>query len=132
MSLETHLFQMLSTNEGLRALIADRIYPGKLPPNVVYPAVIYRVLGGPDFTTFEGIDPARDSRIEFNVVAQTYIQVIAVKKALIKAFKSYVQTVGDSTIGGAQLAMDVDDTWSETTTLFRRIVAFDVIHEEHD
>lgn len=83
MSAESILYTALSTDAGITALVAGRIYPGLLPQGKALPAVVFLRTDGEYITTIHSSTPV-GSRVELEVwaVAQTNSAAEAIGDAI--------------------------------------------------
>lgn len=69
-NIATALFEALTADDGVTALVERRIYPDELPQNEPVPALIYTVIYDPKSSTFTG-STLRSARVQIDVYAPT-------------------------------------------------------------
>ncbi len=81
--IEAALQEMLVSAPGVRALVADRVYPSTLPQNAVLPAVTFRQISGPPVgDSNDGPSRLFRPRFEVNAWDTDYARAVAVAKAV--------------------------------------------------
>src|SRR6266516_2428172 len=73
--IEADLVAYLLANAGLKALVADRIRPTKIPPvklGLGYPCVLFFTVTGSRDHTHDAVDGLRYPHFQFNCWAKTY------------------------------------------------------------
>ncbi len=135
MKIEEALFAYLTGYAGLVALVADRVYPTKLPPSPVLPAVVYQRIsstrtyshddapGTPDWVTVRmQFSCWADGDSGYDVATDVGAQVVA-------ALSGYRGTMGSVRVGAALVELD-DDDFEPDTARWRRRVDVMISHEE--
>lgn len=72
------LFEALTADDGVTALVDRRIYPDELPQNEPVPALVYTVIYDPKSSTFTGAT-LRSARVQIDVYAPTLKAAAAVQ-----------------------------------------------------
>ncbi|MBI4800633.1 MAG: DUF3168 domain-containing protein [Desulfarculus sp.] len=122
-TLDTHkLAQALKQDAAVAALVADRVYPVKLPQGCVLPAITYqRVSGGQD-STLEGDSGLEFPRVQVSCWSKSYTQAHALAKAARGAMKS-ARAFRATTINDM-------DHYEDETGVYAVFVDFSIEHEE--
>lgn len=92
MSIESDLYESLTGNAGLNAIISGRVYPHVprgLPQRPSLPAVTYQRIGGVPVYTYRGRAGLTASRFQFNCFGRTNLEAIATCQALIEALDGF-------------------------------------------
>ncbi len=131
MSLERGgIYAHLQTRASLVALVADRVYPRRLPSEATLPAIVYRRVGPTDRGLSQtGADGLADARFQFDVWSVDPDEADAVAAELVAAFHGYRGVMGDTVVGAARVANDIDDD-EPMTGLYRRVVDVLIQHQE--
>lgn len=77
MSVETDVYDALTGDAGVSALVSARVYPQKLPEDVTLPAIAYRFIDSVDYAGLKEV-----VRIQIDIYATTYSAVKSVRDAL--------------------------------------------------
>lgn len=77
MSVEIAVYDALTGDAGVAALVSTRVYPQNLPPDVALPAIVYRNI---DSVPSGGL--CEVTRVQLDVYGATYASVKAVRDAL--------------------------------------------------
>ena len=131
MSLERGgIFAHLAAQAAFVAIVADRVYPRRLPQEAALPAVVYRRIG-PTVRELSqsGSDGLADARFQFDVWATDPDEADAIASELVAAFHGYRGQMGDTVVGASRVANDIDDD-EPATGLYRRIVDVLIQHQE--
>lgn len=131
MSLERGgIYAHLAARPGFVALVGDRVYPRRLPQEATLPAVVYRLIGTTDRGLSQsGSDGLADARFQFDVWADDPDEADAIAAELVAAFHGFRGFMGDTVVGAARVANDIDDD-EPMTGLYRRIVDVLIQHQE--
>jgi len=82
MSAESTLYAWLAADAGVAALVAGRIYPDVIPPDVALPAIAYARLSTEPVTTVHGAMPAQFVNLQVQCWAATRTSAEAVADAV--------------------------------------------------
>lgn len=111
--IEETVYQALSTDSALTALVGARIYPEYLPEDCVYPAVVYGRTNTERLQTYCGTAGAAESLIEVLSIAKALTESRAVAAAVRAAMETIPQcTVGDDA-GDHQRDMELHQVAAE-------------------
>lgn len=108
MSIETEIFDGLTGNASLFALINARVFPHVprgLPQQSQLPAVTYQQISGVSQFTHEGLMPLTEARFQFNAFGRTALEVNEVMSRLLPALQD-IGTAKITAIEGPRDAMD--------------------------
>jgi len=103
MSIETTLYNALSGDAAIIALVSDRIYPQIAPDSAAVPYITYQVIATNAYNVLVGAPGSERKVIQINCVSNTYAQA----KSISTAVKTALVDVGYLTGGG-------DDYFSST------------------
>ncbi|SRR6266516_815387 len=106
--IEADLVAYLLANAGLKALVADRIRPTKIPPvklGLGYPCVLFFTVTGSRDHTHDAVDGLRYPHFQFNCWAKTYKDAKLVAAAVAAALDNYRGTLG----GTVRTSFQVED-----------------------
>ncbi len=123
MMLAESLRDYLIADSGLSALVSERVHPVLLPQNSTLPAVTYQLISQDPLHTLDGPVNLNRPRVQFDVWADTYLEMEAVNDALRNALDGFTGGIGGSPpsliVQGAFLVTERDLFESEPE-LFRR------------
>lgn len=121
MTIAALLFQALTNDLGVAALVGTRVYPLMLPQQATLPAIRYqRISNSPQ----EGTSTLRESRWQIDGWATTYLAVQTLAAAIKAAIEDYSDTDQTPSIRWSRIVGESDDYDPETKTYN---VSFDVI-----
>lgn len=130
MLIEQAIFNHLSTDAGVAALVGTRVYPVMLPQGATLPAVTYMRVSSTRMRTFGAPRMGRVARFQFTVWATTYLSRGAIVAALIDALEGYSGTLGG--VGGVDvLAIQQEgqlDDYEPTAKVFQSACDFFITH----
>lgn len=132
MRAEKVMYSLLTGDAGVAALVANRVYPGKLPQNTVMPAISYEMVSAYDAVpvTANGNGTLVYSRVQVTALAKSYADCKAVLEAARKAvlFKSgLILGVRVMSITRAGIGPDQRD---DDLNLYLQSVDYTVLHDE--
>ena len=94
MSVESELYDRLTTHAGLSALVSDRVYPGHLPQSPTLPALSFgRVSAGRPSAMGTDIGLV-EARFQIDVWDKKYLSLVAVKEQVRAALQRWSTTSG--------------------------------------
>lgn len=132
LALETALFDYLSGDGGVAALVGDRIYPMRLPEGAHIPAISWhRVDANRTYTfdPFEETDAWVQARVQFNCWAYTPEESMTIGEAVLMALSGFDGDMSGQLIGSS-FAVNEFDTYEGTTKFHRRILDFLISYED--
>ena len=77
MSVEIAVYDALTGDAGVAALVSTRVYPQVLPPDVTLPAIVYRNIDSVPFGSL-----CQVSRVQIDVYGASYSSVKGVRDAV--------------------------------------------------
>ena len=120
------LFTFVASDPTLTGAIGTRVWPGRLPQEPVLPALTYtRLSAPPELTQTSYV--LRRIRVAFGCWAKTYDGAAALGAVLISSLAHKPIEEGG---GNCLLLGDRDVAPDPETGLFRRLVEFQIYHEE--
>jgi hypothetical protein len=122
--IDTDLFTWLCTTAG-----HTRVYPGHMPQEVDYPAIVYTRISAPRELTHSAPDTLVLGRFQLDFWGETHASVRAAADTIRQSLNGYKATMGSTIIGAAWLELDQDDM-SATPHLFRVINDYFIYFKE--
>jgi len=98
MSIEAAIYEILSTDSTVAALVGARIKPSILPQGLAMPAITYQQISGPRDETTDGPTGLVASRWQVNMWATTYAGVLVVRTAVRQILDGYSSTAAGTRI----------------------------------
>ena len=120
MSFEEGLFYYLDNYAGLSAEVDDRIYPAKLPPSPVLPAVTYNRISTPRLSKFQD-QFLPHARFQFDCWAMEFSRAKNVAAQVKAALDVYSGLMGTYTVE-VSLIDDEIDTYEPETGYWHSII----------
>ena len=115
MTFEEALFDYLSTNTGIVAVVDDRIYPKRLVQDPTLPAIVFQVVSArPAYTNDQAGDPPGAStsyvrnRVQFDLWADSYEGLLPVKSALFDGISGFRGMMGTMMIQSVFILNELD------------------------
>lgn len=96
--IEHFIFQLLSNDAGVAAIVESRIYPVLLPQNPVWPCVGYNVEHGQEGKTFDGQGTAQEANVEIDCWSENHAGMLDLFEAVKAALKNYSGTLAGVTV----------------------------------
>ena len=129
MNIEQCISDYLEGSTGIEDLIADRIYPIKLPQNPTLPAMTYRVISGMEHHDIDVAYP----RFQFNCWGDTYSEAKTLAYATKQAFQRMKSVIG-GTSGKAMIQgvvlNEIDMSYDMDTQLYGIFVDVRLIYRK--
>lgn len=113
MSIETALYELVTTDATLLALVGRHVYPVLIPQDVETPALAYQVISQPGQYAHDGDVGLLRTRVQWTGQASTYAELRAVMGALRARLSAYTGVVDGETIQ-ALFVENMRDQWSGT------------------
>lgn len=132
MSLESAIFDYLTADAGVGALVLDRVYPVRLPEKSTLPAIVYHKVSASRLYTYDTYgtsDPFVQARVQFDCWGRTALEAIDVGTAVLVALSGYDGSLGGQPIQ-AGFAVDEFDTYEAATKFYRRVVDMRLLYED--
>jgi hypothetical protein len=129
--------QLLMEDAQVAALVADRIYPSRMPDAVSFPALVVTKAGGVGSYTLQGDAGIEQGRVQVDCYATNESAVIALRGAvrgLLSGFKGGTASGSPCAIASSFCINDLDlsDTSTERAgpRLKRRMLEFSIWNRE--
>lgn len=129
MTIEEGLYDFLSTDGGISALVSTRVYPGTLPQNWTAPAISYQRISGNRVRNLSGPAGRAAPRIQIDCWADSYSGSKALATAVRSAMDGYAGLMGTTTVGSVVLESDLD-FYEPDTNVYRVSMDFWISHIE--
>lgn len=123
------IYAHLQSRPGLVALVADRVYPRKMPRGAVFPLVLYSRVSTRRDATHSGPVGLAEPRIQLDVWAQDPDTADAVAEQVRLAFHGFRGQMGDIEVGSSMVVNEHDDD-DPDSGLFRRVLDAQIQHAE--
>ena len=134
MRLEEALFDYLSTDPGISALVNDHVYPVRLPEGAPLPAVSFHRVSAERIYTheiFSETDAWVRARVQVDCWSQDSAeQAMDVGDAVLAALSGYEGDMSGELIGSSFVVNEFD-TYEAPTKIHRRILEFMVAYEDN-
>lgn len=91
MSAESDLYDALTGDAGVSALVATRVYPLVAPQEAIYPKIAYQAISRQRVTAHDGEDALERVLFQITIVAATFSSAIAVRDAVKSALNAQTQ-----------------------------------------
>jgi hypothetical protein len=75
MTWEDRFYLALAEDAAVAALVGSRIFRVVAPQGTAYPLVVFRGSGGSDQHTLAGVSSLRNTRVEVEIIGETYASV---------------------------------------------------------
>jgi Protein of unknown function (DUF3168) len=128
MTIEEAFVARLDGTAAVTAINGGRIYPGFLPQRVIYPAVVYQLVGNARPSAFGSDTGLARPRYQFDCWAKTMAETVALAAELRKALQRWRQ-VGPPEVQDTFIIAEIDIP-DVAEDLFRRAVDIEVIWRE--
>lgn len=103
MSLESDFRSYLLADSNISALVGTRIYGGKLPQDVTYPAISYARISGERVHKLTGAGDRAVPRIQYDCWAESYTGAKALADLLRQRLNGASGTIGSTVVGMSRL-----------------------------
>jgi len=121
------IYERLTGDAAVFALVGNRIYPQVAPQNAEKPYVTYRVVAAVDSENFEGSDELLMRRYEFTSYAELYDDARAIVAAVKQSLQAFQGMMGSCDVDSIQFSdgdsgsdsYDDDEKIHQTTIDFR-------------
>jgi len=132
MRAESVIYQLITADAAVAALVGSKVYPGRLPQNTVMPAVAYELIGSreilPIGAQVGGV--LLKSRVQVSVLAKTYAEVKTIHEAIRKALLfQHGQIAGVSVISLTREFIG-PDARDDALGLYTQGVDYLLVHDE--
>jgi hypothetical protein len=135
--LETALYNYLTGDAGVAALVGDRVYPVRIPPGTnaqptPLPAISFqRITASRTYTydSFADTSAWVRARVQFSCWSHSAQEAIEVGEAVLLALSGYNGDMSGKVIGQSSAELELDD-YDAGGKLFRRVVDFFIYYED--
>lgn len=103
-----HIVDGLKATPAVASLVADRIYPGSRPDAPTYPLLVVSKISAPGEATFDGDAGIERARMQVDVYAEGYADMVAVKRAVRAAMVARPPFGPPCVIDSVQCINDMD------------------------
>jgi hypothetical protein len=117
--IEAGIHALITSDPTLNGLIADRLYPVRIPSGVTYPCASYQVVSASPESVSLDSAATRMKRIQFDCWATTYGECKQIEAALASLLDGYQGTLSDGTKVLLATPGVVIDRWEEDATVYR-------------
>lgn len=119
MSIEQAIFDALTADAAVAAIVRTRVYPSFVPQQEVLPAVTYRCISGDDEVTLDTDTGPLEDRWQITCWADTHAECVALFAAVQALWKRHSGAYGSVTIletyiqtrSDVPSLSDKDETW---------------------
>jgi hypothetical protein len=92
--IESSLYEHLSGDSEVAALVSSRVYPAAIPQGAAMPAVAYRLISSLDLDGLDGSIGVRKAAVQVDCYAATYMEVKTLAAAALEALQDFDGTMG--------------------------------------
>lgn len=111
MTIEEGLYELLTMDTAVAALVGTRIYPLLVPQDADLPAMAYQRISGPRDHTHSGASGLAMARMQLTYLASSYAAVKALAEAVRAALDGLRGSMGEVTVGSCMLENEFD-SWA--------------------
>lgn len=129
MGIEAHIYTRMSGFAGLTALVGTRISPNKLGQHTDLPAISYRRVASERPSNMAADIGIVRSRYQFDIWADSYDGMIAVKEQVIDCWQRYEGTQNSTEIIQAFIMLDMD-MYEDESRVHHGIVDVEINYRE--
>jgi Protein of unknown function (DUF3168) len=132
MRAEKATYTLLSNDAGVAALIAGRIYPGRLPQNTTMPALSYELVSSVDIAPITALAGGvlLRSRVQITGLAKSYGELKALLEAARKALLFQSGLIAGVRVLGITRELIGPDLRDDDLGLYLQSVDYMVTHDE--
>lgn len=132
MRAEKVTYTLLSNDSGVAALIAGRIYPGRLPQNTAMPALSYELVSGVDVSPInaQAGGVLLRSRVQVTGFAKNYSELKALLEAVRKALLFQSGLIAGVRVIGITRELIGPDLREDDLGLYLQSVDYLITHDE--
>ena len=123
------LFDLVTGDAGVSAIMDDRLYPGRLPSRdelgeeLTFPCARFFRVSGTEVYSHSGRSNLDLPRFQFDVYARTWAEVQGLADAIDNVLAGYKGTIGDVWLQRV-MRMGRHDTWEDALERWRVILDF--------
>lgn len=127
--IESDLVTFISSDEILKELVSNRIYPLVRPQKSVLPAITFQRVATERGYNLESEENFSVVRIQFNIFSKTYKEVKIIVERLIEILNGFKGKIGSTIVQGIFLELEVDD-YDEEANIPWHILDFQIVCQE--
>lgn len=130
--LEEVLSTYLLADEGVAAMVEDRVYPVKVPEGAKLPCLSWRRVATTRQYThdpYEATDAWVTARVQFSCWGVTPLDAIKVGEAVMLALSGYEGQMSGQLIGSSNNVQEFDD-YVPQQKIYRRLQEFNISYED--
>lgn len=127
MSFQADFYAWLDAQAGVTAIVGDRIYPLRLPQEVVYPAIRFERDGDAESLDFAGQGGLHRTEIQLDALAETHAAAVDLAAAVRTALLNFRGAMGSTFVTHTQIETTFD-TWEESLDVYRVSQAWTFSH----
>ncbi len=133
MRAESVVYQLISTDAAVTALVGSKVFPGRLPQNTVMPAVVYELIGSREILPInaQAGGVLLRSRVQVSVLAKSYAEVKTVHEAIRKALLFQRGLIAGVHVVSLTRELIGPDTREDALGLYMQGVDYLLIHDEN-
>jgi len=129
--IEDDLCTYLKDDVTISSYVGTRIYPVRMPQNVVYPAITYQIIGSTRFLTLSGPVSLVEGRYQIDIWSNGYGETKNIAKGIRDALQGFKGLMGTTKVQG--ILQDINseqDFYEDDTDLNRLTNDFIIYYEE--
>lgn len=130
--LETALYEYLTADGNISALVDDRVYPNRLPEGSTIPAISWNRVSARRINTFDQFDDYDawvTARIQVNCWAYNAQEAMEVGEAVVLALSGYDGDMSGQLVGSSFVDNEMD-IYEAPTKFHRRVLDFLISYED--
>jgi len=124
------LCTFLKADSNLNALIAQRVYPQKLPQSALLPALVFNQVHGKFGTTMENASGYAVEAFQISCIGGSYFDAKNVARKVRNAIEGFKGTMGSTMVYGV-FQQSERDTYDPEVLEYRTDVDFQIVHLEN-
>jgi len=129
MIIEDGLYNYLSNNAGVAAIVSNRIYPLVMAQKTTLPAITYQTTALRPDRGLDGNSGRMTATIQINAWAETHVEAKNLAEALRAALNDYSGAMGSDTIQRSRVENETDG-FDEETNFYRVGMQITIIYNE--
>lgn len=132
MTIEQAIYEALTENAGVTALVGTRVYPVIAPQAATLPLIVYTLISGQQEESHSGASGLARPRYQFDCYAETITAAFALGEAVRLAIHGFAGTLGGAggvTCGGILFA-GKRVLYEPETKIHRVSIDYFIWHEE--
>ncbi len=132
MRAEKVVYTLLSGSPAVTALVANRVYPGRVPQNSAMPVISYQLVSSVEVLPINAAAGGTllRSRVQVTVMARTYTEVKAVQEAVRQALLFQSGLIAGVRVNGIVRDLIGPDDIDLELGLYMQPVDYMLVHDE--